>query len=770
MMNGSKPIALSLLLSALTTFFIFEGASLHAQLSPVAERESFQFADPQLTAELVAAEPDVISPVALGWDAEGRLFVAEMRDYPNAAGGGTVRLLEDRDRDGRYERATVFADQLSFPNSVLAWNGGVLVTAAPDLLFLKDTDGDGRADTRQVLFTGFGTGNQQLRANGLLWGLDGWVYGANGRSDGSVHRPGETNSYSLRGRDFRFRPDTGAFETLAGRSQFGLARDDWGNRFLSWNTIPIRHEVFPDHYLARNPGLPAADSVADLLPAGDIGQVFPLTPPPLVFNNESSSHFNALAGLVIYRGAALGESYRGNAFVGETLRNLVHRRVLTPSGATFVASRAEVGMEFLRSSDPWFHPVNFATGPEGAFYVVDFYRQFVEHPDFVPREMRGQVGWRAGSERGRIWRIVRKTTRPQRARPGSGLAGSSVRELGRALESPNAWRRDTAQRLLVERNAREAAEVLRKLARHASLPEARAQALHTLGCLSVLDDDTLTHALRDAHPRVREQGVVLAGLRLGGPAADAARAAWMPLASSLASLINDADTRVRLQLALALGSCNDDALREAALSTLISSSSDRWLRLAAMSSSRSLSKETMASLLPQPSKSLRQPPAPASANPDRQRVMENFAPALKLTGDRGRGAASFARLCLACHYLQGHGQRVGPDLSGISSRPAEALLIDLLDPSRQVAPDYVTYEAVTTDGEASIGLLASETETRVTLRHAGAPDQTIARNRLQSLKPTGKSLMPDGLENGLSHQDVADLLEFLRHPDGALLR
>ena len=205
----------------------------------------------------------------------------------------------------------------------------------------------------------------------------------------------------------------------------------------------VTWKVFPDHYLARNPGLPTSDSVADLLPAGDIGQVFPLTPAPLVFNNESSSYFNALAGLAIYRGAALGEIYRGNAFVGEALRNLVHRRVLTPSGATFAAARAEAGTEFLRSSDPWFHPVNFSTGPEGALYVVDFYRQFVEHPDFVPGEMRGQVGWRSGSERGRLWRVVAKTAHPNRALLRPGLAKASARELGRALESPNARSEDT---------------------------------------------------------------------------------------------------------------------------------------------------------------------------------------------------------------------------------------------------------------------------------------------------------------------------------------
>jgi putative heme-binding domain-containing protein len=162
-------------------------------------------------------------------------------------------------------------------------------------------------------------------------------------------------------------------------------------------------------------------------------------------------------------------------------------------------------------------------------------------------------------------------------------------------------------------------------------------------------------------------------------------------------------------------------------------------------------------------------PGEACAETGWQRVVENFTPALRLTGDRRRGAATLGKLCLACHCLQGHGQRVGPDLSGINSKPADALLIELLDPSRVIAPDYVTYEVTRTDGETVTGLIASETEIQVTLRHAGAPDETIPRSQLKSLRTTGESLMPDGLEAGLSHQDVADLLEFLRNPDADLL-
>src|SRR6266516_7712426 len=252
--------------------FWFPGATAIAAgpsdspLAPHEELTTFHFADSNLIADLVVSEPDVFAPVAVAWDADGRLFVAEMTEYHSGPVSGRIRMLEDRDGDGRYERATIFADKIAFPNGVMAWNSGVLVTAAPDILFFKDNDGDGHADERRVILSGFAEGNQQLRVNGLTWGIDNWVYGANGRSDGEVHAVevqigsnwptigslfNRTNS--LRGRDFRFRPATCEFEAIAGRSQFGTTFDDWGNRFLSWNTMPFRHVVIESRYLDRVP-------------------------------------------------------------------------------------------------------------------------------------------------------------------------------------------------------------------------------------------------------------------------------------------------------------------------------------------------------------------------------------------------------------------------------------------------------------------------------------------------------------------------------------
>jgi putative membrane-bound dehydrogenase-like protein len=956
-------------------------------LAPQEERASFHLADPQLTVTLVAAEPQVLSPVAIAWDADGRMFVAEMIDYPTGPTAGQIRLLEDRDGDGRYERSTIFADNLPFPNGVLPWKNGLLVTAAPDIWYLKDTDGDGHADERRVVFTGFGQGNQQLRVNGLFWGLDNWVYGANGRSEGEIHRPGETNTLSIRGHDFRFRPEAGSFEPIAGRSQFGVTRDDWGNRFLSWNTIPIRQEVLPERYLSRNPYLTATESVLDILSPGDTGRVFPLTPAPLTFNSESTSHFNALAGLTVYRGDALGPAYHGNAFAGEALRNLVHRRLLQPDGITFVAQRGEQEREFLASTDPWFHPVNFATGPDGALYVVDFYRQWVEHPDFVPAKQRGGVAWRTGSEHGRIWRIQNSQWTPPKAQPR--LSQASVSDLVKFLARTNGWWRDTAQRLLVEGHHRDALRLLQAQVSRSksSMPLAQLHALYTLAGLEGLTPAIVTAALKNPYPGLREHGLRLAEpfLSTTNRFATGTSSQMKKLQESVLALADDLNPRVRYQLALSLGEGNADGKGDALTKLARRDATNRWSALAILSSvgpqpwfllQRLIQQDDqwlhspnegqlafldklaaligatpddaglaacldllndspsaplqgtrltllagLADGLAQSHHSLRQlleqplpawqtrlsglnqrieqaaalaasenearsfrvrairllgrapptlggpvlldlllPPQPgevqsASAravtelndgalsarafsrwsryttttrrqllaastrspavatalldavergtilsveldaslrqslqrqsdptlkqratqlvkevsSPDREEIVRRFEPALPLTGDRRRGAVVFAKSCLVCHPVQGKGNRLGPDVTSIASHAKETLLVDIFDPSRQVAPDYLSYTLVTTEGETVSGLLAVESANSVTLRRAGQPDTTVPRARIQEMRADGKSFMPDGLEQGMNPQDVADLLDFLRQPDSDLL-
>ncbi len=511
-------------------------------LSPEDELATFKLADERLTVDLVAREPEVDSPVAICWDGDARMYVAEMVDYPTGPPAGRVRLLEDRDNDGVYEQATTFAGGLNFPNGVLAALGGVFVTAAPDLLFLKDTDGDGVADQRTVVFTGFGEGNQQLRANGLTWGLDNWIHGANGRSDGNVRRPGDPpeKAVSIRGRDFRFTLDGRHFESVIGQSQFGQTSDDWGNRFLSWNTIPIRHALFDQAFADRNPRLALA-AVRDIADPADTGQVFPISPRPQTFNRERTDFYNALAGLTIYRGDALGRDYNDSAFAGESLTNLVHRRALMPAGPTYVSRRGEHDREFLAAADPWFHPVFMTTGPDGALYVVDFYRRWVEHPAFVAESIRGDVDWREGAGHGRIcdvsrrentWpprpqpRLMRRHGRPGgpariherlAARHGPSAAGGAARSAGRAP--------------------------LRALLTDSRLPQAKVHALSILDAQGELNDSLLVRGLEAGEAHVRQFALRLAAPRIAGSAS---------LRESMLAMTDFPSPLVRFQLALAL--------------------------------------------------------------------------------------------------------------------------------------------------------------------------------------------------------------------------
>jgi putative heme-binding domain-containing protein len=229
-------------------------------------------------------------------------------------------------------------------------------------------------------------------------------------------------------------------------------------------------------------------------------------------------------------------------------------------------------------------------------------------------------------------------------------------------------------------------------------------------------------------------------------------------------LTTDPDDRVRLQAALALAGWTNVHSREPVLQRLLANETNRWLRLAAASGLAELPNDLLTSL--RPVGSMRPPaPQPRGVDPDRQAVVERSQGALALRGDSRKGAVTATRLCLPCHYLLGQGQRIGPDLSGLSGRPVEALLVDLIDPGRQVAPEYVVHEVTTKSGDPLVGLIASESANRLVMRYAGAPDHTIPRSEVREIRATGRSLMPDGLEEGLSLQDIADLLAFLRKPE-----
>ncbi|HEY7158127.1 MAG TPA: PVC-type heme-binding CxxCH protein, partial [Gemmataceae bacterium] len=286
---------------------------------------------PDLIAELVAAEPLVTSPVAIDWSADGRLWVAEMVDYPTGTKGdykpgGRVKILEDTDGDGRYDKATIFLDNIPFPTGITVWREGVLVCAAPDILYAEDTDGDGKADVVKKLFSGFGTDNYQARVNSLEYGLDGWVHGSCGLFGGHIHSLKNDKSFALGNRDFRIRPDTGELEPATGRTQQGRVRDDWGDWFGCDNSMFCRHYPLPDHYLRRNPHVAPPSAGVLVTDYPDWKRLFPLRQQVQLFKlSGPPGRVTAACGLGIYRDDLLGKDYRGDAFVCEPVSLVVHR-------------------------------------------------------------------------------------------------------------------------------------------------------------------------------------------------------------------------------------------------------------------------------------------------------------------------------------------------------------------------------------------------------------------------------------------------------------
>jgi putative membrane-bound dehydrogenase-like protein len=556
----------------------------HRETPPVSAAEALPlFRVPEgFRVELVAAEPQVLDPISIEFGADGRIWVAEMGSYPRGEGkdaGGRIRVLRDADGDGRIDESVLFAEGLSFPAGALPFDRGVLVPCAPDILYLEDTNGDGRADVRRAVFSGFGEGNQQHRVNGLHYGIDNWIYGANGDSGGKITiaaRP-DLPPVPIGGRDFRFRSDLGAFEAATGHTQYGLALDDFGNRFGASNSRHLMHSVLPDHYLRRNPAYAAPDPVLDIPDHGAMARVFPISSQLLSLNAiHVPNHFSSACGIAIYRGETFPEEYRGNSFVCEPVANLVHRDVLEPQGATFRARRAEKDSDFLASSDHWFRPVYAATGPDGALYLADMYRYVIEHPQYIPEDIQQILDVTAGRDRGRIWRVVyRKDPAAPRAPLAPDLEREPSARLVSLLEHPNGWWRDTAQRLLVARSATDAVPALRALFASSASPRARLHALWTLSGVAGPGEDLLARALGDPHPAVRE-----AALRLSEPFLPTSA----PLRALASGLAGDGEFRVRFQAAFTLGEVDGPEGATALETILRRDLSDRWMRAAVLSS------------------------------------------------------------------------------------------------------------------------------------------------------------------------------------------
>ncbi len=552
---------------------------------------------PQVRLELAACEPLVCDPVDLTFDENGYLYVAELTTYSERRDARTGRIsrLEDTDGDGRFDRKVVFVDGLEWPTGLLWFDGGLFICSSPDLLYCKDLDGDGRADTREVVLTGFDISNPNQCPNSLRWNLDDKVEGMSGGGGlvepvrwNRLHPDQEMPPVQTRGRDFVLDPRTGRLELVSGGAQYGMAFDQWGRKYESSNSEPIMQIMFEDRYVARNPFLAAPNCRLHIWTGGL--DVFPTSPPepwrvirtemrvrgvfsgPVEGGGKPSGYFTSACGVMVYTGDVLPPEFHGNAFVCEGAGNLVHRMRLVPNGVAMRAERVEQGKEFLTSDENWFRPVQMTVGPDGCLYIADFYREVFEHPDAIPPSVKKYLDLNAGNDRGRIYRIAPPSFQRRRQVRLGDLPTEKLVEL---LAHPNGWHRDTARRLLYERQDPAAVEPLRRLASDCPSAVGRMQALYALAGQNALTEDVVLARLSDPHPRVREHAVRLSErLVKDSPA----------LRDRLPELANDPDVRVRYQLAFTLGEVHTPRATKALATIARRDVADRWVRLAVLSS------------------------------------------------------------------------------------------------------------------------------------------------------------------------------------------
>jgi putative membrane-bound dehydrogenase-like protein len=972
------------------------------------------------TMDLIAAEPLVSSPVAICYDEDGAAYVVEMRDYPYTnkdthqaykenttdAPIGRVRKLIDRDGDGKFDESFIYADNLSWPTGICCWQGGVFVTATPDVWYFKDIDGDQRADVREKVFTGFRKFNVQAVINTPLWGLDNRITFAGGSNGGTVSnlRHPEISPLKIARNDLRIDPRSGTIEGIAGGARFGHGTDDWGNRFLCNIRNPAQHVVFDGTLASRNPLLPVPNPVYDVRESGDqlpVKRISPIEPwrevratrwvadGTRVPRSElvAGGVYTSAAGITVYRGAAYPPEYHGQIFTAEVANNLVQRQTVTKDGVTFKVDTADKDAEFIASTDMWFRAVNFANAPDGTLTVVDMYRETIEHPWSIPDDIRARLDLESGRDRGRIYRL---TPPGFRAPKPPRLGSAAIAELVAALENPNGWWRDTAQRLLFERQDKAAVAPLRALLEKSSSELARLHALWTLDGLNALREEDLIRGLADKSAGVREHAVRLAASRIEGRAGSPSRPEFQGdlqtkqstqgasekqphpssgLRARVLALAGDPEIRVRYHVAFAAGGMADDAAVAATLAILQRDSSDRWVRAAALSGSpeqcaklaqrflaagdrasgdegrevlrqlmfvagahnrpanldaiyaafagrrenlaledvfwsglgdglrqagRNLrsafrdaqstagtaaaavlakalqttraanadvaartaalkvlsfddftnARPALASLLTatdvQPlqlaavralasfthadvAKTLLEPwpaytpavreevltallarrdrigvllaaiedkvvsPGQVSAarrtqilaNPDaaikahaekafgqsssgsRAEVLAKYQAALALRGDATRGTKVYDNVCAACHRYGGRGSEIGPNLETIRGWDREKIMLNILDPNREVAANYIAYVIDLKDGSSLSGMISDETAGSIKLKRIGAPEESILRQNIAKITSSSISLMPEGLEATMPPQDMADLLAYL---------
>lgn len=562
---------------------------------PVAPKDAIatMVLEPGFQLELIAHEPLISSPVDMEIDELGRMYVVEMPGYPlDNSKTGRVKILYDTDKDGQFDRSEIFVDRLNFPNGIMRWKKGVIVTDAPHVLYFEDTNQDGKADLVDTLVTGFSLSNPHVNVNNPVYGLDNWIYLAHfgaigtakyqalfGDKGEAIRFPDQPNGPRLpvnaNAKSVRFRPDQHQMEMTSTRSQFGHAFDPWGRRFLTHNQNHIYQEVIAASYLQRNPTLRVTDAGANISDHGNETEVFQIT------TNPDRQLFTPLglttssSGIHFYNGGAFPEGFNNHSvLVCESVSNLVHLDKIEDNGAAFKAKRHRNGKEFLASKDSWFRPVNLYTGPDGAIYLIDYYRRIIEHPEWMSDEAVEAGGLTDGINMGRIYRISKKGSKKPEWIKGLTLGKLPSAALVRQLDNPNQWWRTHAQRLLVDRGDQAIVPLLSSKVAQGAAPLGRLHALWTLEGLNALTAEPVLRALKDPVPEIRENAIKLAEAKL----------AMNPtLTRALFTLQDDPSPRVRFQLLSTLGSVETPEAASIRKKILFANLDDEWFQIAALS-------------------------------------------------------------------------------------------------------------------------------------------------------------------------------------------
>ncbi len=926
---------------------------------------------PGFKVELVASEPMIRSPVAVDFDEDGRMYVAEFPEYnqhrnPAFKEKGAIKVLEDTDGDGVYDKATTLAE-IDSPVALCCWDGGVFVGAVPHIYYLKDTKGIGQADVRKIIYTGFGRDKAgEAMLNSFRWGLDNRFHVSTSAAGGSIKQAEAKDAkvFNVKGHAFLFDPRSQRFELVAGSAQHGMSMDDWGRTYTCSNSNPAQLLMYDGRYLLKNPYVQAPAplvSIHTLNEAKYLKRISANEPwrivrtrlrlkkvvPGPIETGEVSGHFTGTTGVTVYRGDAFPPVHRGTLFIGEVSNNLVYHAKLS-DGLVPKATRFETDREFLASTDNWFRPAQFANAPDGTLYIIDHYREIIETVESIPPLILKHLHIESGVNHGRIWRVVPEGFK---RRPQPRLSKASTAELVKLLEHPNGWHRDTASRLLYQRQDASAVPLLQKLAKESASPLGRVHALYALDGLNALSAKQVEPSLADADARVRQHATKLAERFTSE----------VGVRAKFASLASDPDIAVRVQLAFSLGAVEGEAANPLLHRLAASDTDDPWMRLAILTSSHgrrgdlfrrlagdgklsaskngramlhalavqigaanqpnelgdflgvmdgipaAAGREYMASLMSKlPAKAreriqstgksatlfaelvagaiktaaddkqpvadrvsavrtlglaeyarvrpnfvallkFRQPEAvqkaaletlarfeqsadviiaawpslspqvrataaetlfarPASIHafldavekgtiktgeidPARIQLLQVFSDknirvradklfkgtklsarkdvvaayqkALDLKGDAKNGREIFKKNCAACHRIDGVGEQIGADIGSIKDKGSDFILLNILDPNREVLPKFITYYVQLDSGRTLTGLITAETATSITLRRPDGTSETVLRVNIEELRSTGMSFMPEGLEKMINHQEMADLIAHL---------